>query len=73
MAVQMTIPGGQGVIRASEELEPLKPNAFEVVLSVATFGTMAVFIGVAIFLVVRSLRRPLPRERPAGSSEDPLR
>ena len=50
------------MIAASEELEPLAPNAFEIVLSVALYGTMAVFIGVAIYLVVRSLRRPLPRE-----------
>ena len=48
---------------ASEELEPLAPNAFEVILSVALYGTMAVFIGVAIYLVVRSMRRPLPREK----------
>ena len=54
---------GSGVVNASEEVEPLAPNAFEIVLSVALFGTMAVFIGVAIYLVVRSLRRPLPRER----------
>lgn len=49
---------------ASEELDPLAPNAFEIILWVALFGTMAVFIGVAVFVVVRSLRRPLPRERP---------
>lgn len=63
MATQVTIPGGQGVMAAAEELEPLAPNAFEVILSVALFGTMAVFIGVAIYLVVRSMRRPLPREK----------
>ena len=51
-------PLESGVIAASEELEPLAPNAFEIVLSVALYGTMAVFIGVAIYLVVKAGRRP---------------
>lgn len=53
----------QAVITAGEEQEPLAPNAFETVLSVALFGTMAVFIAIAIYLVVRSMRKPLPREK----------
>ncbi|GAB2765882.1 hypothetical protein GCM10027020_18070 [Nocardioides salsibiostraticola] len=46
------------MMAASEELDPLAPNAFEIILSVALFGTMAVFIGVAIYLVVKAGKRP---------------